>query len=134
MARAQIGGARMLVIQAVLLACFASPAPSFAQSQASPPKFEVAAVRPCKPANRLPGGERGTPGANPPEHLRIVCQTIERFIQMAYVTYADGRSLPVGVLRAADQPIEGGPSWVKKETFTIEAKPESPQTLEMMRG
>ena len=33
-----------------------------------------------------------------------------------------------------DQPIEGSPSWVKTEIFTIEAKPENPQTTEMMRG
>ena len=33
-----------------------------------------------------------------------------------------------------DQPIEEAPAWVKSETFTIDAKPESPQTMEMMRG
>ncbi len=55
-------------------------------------------------------------------------------MQWAYVRYADGEPSPRGVAPAPDELIEGGPSWVRSETFTIDAKPESPQTMEMMRG
>jgi uncharacterized protein (TIGR03435 family) len=44
------------------------------------------------------------------------------------------RALARRVPPVSDQPIEGSPSWVKSQTFTIEAKPEIPQTIEMMRG
>jgi uncharacterized protein (TIGR03435 family) len=55
-------------------------------------------------------------------------------MQWAYVRYANGKPSPRDVAPVPDQPIEGDPSWVRSETFTIDAKPESPQTMEMMRG
>jgi uncharacterized protein (TIGR03435 family) len=50
-------------------------------------------------------------------------------MQWAYVRYANGEPSVT-----PDQAIEGGSSWVRSETFTIDAKPEGPQTMEMMRG
>ncbi len=102
-----------------------------AQSSAGTPKFEVASIKPCKPADG-PQGRGGAVG-NDPGRTRIVCQTVERLIQWAYVQYANGQGRPEGD-PIPDQPIEGGPSWLKSQTFTIDAKPENPQTMEIMRG
>jgi uncharacterized protein (TIGR03435 family) len=55
-------------------------------------------------------------------------------MQWAYVRYANGEPSPRDVAPVPDQLIEGGPSWVRSKTFMIDAKPESPQTMEMMRG
>lgn len=126
--------ARMLVATAAILGYLASPGQSFAQSKGDSPKFEVASVRPCKAAAGPPHAARGGESGNHPERLWIVCQTVERLIQWAYVRYASGELPPPGGVPVQDQPIEGGPSWVKSETFTIEAKPESPQAMEMLRG
>jgi uncharacterized protein (TIGR03435 family) len=111
---------------------------TFAQGPLTSPKFEVAAVKPCKagdlPQNGFREGPGGAGGGSDPGQTRIVCQTVERLIQWAYVRYANGKPSPPFTMPAKDQPIEGGPSWVKSETFTIDAKPEGPQTMEMMRG
>jgi uncharacterized protein (TIGR03435 family) len=123
---------RMLRALAAILACSANQ--SFAQSKSAPPKFEVAAVKPCKPADLSLNRERGGASGNDPGRMRISCQTVERLIQWAYVTYANGEPSPAGIPPVLDQPIEGIPSWAKSETFSIDAKPESPQTTEMMRG
>src|SRR5258708_39421371 len=88
---------RMLLAPAAILALSANPAQSFAQSRVAPPKFEVATVRPCKPADHTSNDERGGPSGNDPARLRIVCQTMERLIQFAYVNYANGEPSPAGV-------------------------------------
>jgi uncharacterized protein (TIGR03435 family) len=130
---------RRLLAPVALLAWagLTNPAHGVAQSKAAPPKFEVAAVKPCKPSDLPPNGFRGDPGgtgASDPGRMKIVCQTVERLIQWAYVRYANGEPSSGGVPLVSDQPIEGGPSWVKSETFTFDAKPEIPQTTEIMRG
>ncbi len=124
---------KILVVTGAILAYFASP--GFAQSKATP-KFEAAAIRPCK-ADAFPAGRgRGGASENSSEHLSIVCQTVENLIQWAYVRYADGQPLHIGSIPMPipREPIEGEPPWLTSETFTIDAKPESPQILEMMRG
>jgi uncharacterized protein (TIGR03435 family) len=125
---------RTLLAPAAVLACLATPAQSFAQSKAAPSKFEVASVKACKAADLPPNRRREGPSGNDPGRTRIVCQTLERLIQWAYVRYANGQPTPRDVTPVPDQLIEGGPSWVRSETFTIDAKPESPQSMEMMRG
>jgi uncharacterized protein (TIGR03435 family) len=125
---------RMQLVPVAILASLVSPAQSFAQSKEAPSKFEVAAIRPCKPADGPANAARDAASGTHPARLRIVCQTLERLIQWAYVTYASGEPSPAGVPPVPDQPIEGSPSWMASQTFTIEAKPESPQILEMMRG
>jgi len=123
-----------LALAAILL-FLAIPGQSFAQSNATP-KFEAAAIRQCK-ADAAPSG-RGRGGAtqNSAEHLSITCQTVENLIQWAYVRYADGQpSRPSNIPKPIPRdPVEGAPSWLTSETFTIDAKPENPQTMEMMRG
>jgi len=90
-------------------------------------KFEVASVKPCR-ADIAPDARTGG-GNSSPGRLNIECQTVMGLIRMAYVMFADGRHISRGPL-----PISGGPAWISSERFTIDAKLESPQSQEMMRG
>jgi uncharacterized protein (TIGR03435 family) len=110
-----------------------------AQSQPRP-KFEVASVKPCRAADTPPaGGGRKGAGAsgNDPGRLSITCQSVERLIQSAYVAFSDGkpRTFPGALTpRQRNQSIEGIPGWASSELYTIDARPETPQAIEMMRG
>src|SRR5215813_6388458 len=109
------------------------------------PKFEVASVKACRPGDAPSGGGRsGGPGSpsngNDPIRLRLECQTLDRIIRMAYIRFAEGKPSPGPMLlplvspRMMNQDIAGEPAWASTERFTIDAKPETPQTTEMMRG
>lgn len=102
--------------------------PVSSQTVLTAPKFEVASIKPCK-ADLGPNGRSGG-GNSSAGPLHIECQTAMGFIQAAYVIFANGRSMsnPVHVR------ILGGPSWINSERYTLDAKPENPQTVEMMNG
>ncbi len=72
----------------------------------------------------------GGPGTNSPGLLRMNCQTVSILMQQAYGDFADGQTHHM----AKRLDIEGGPSWMSSERFTINAKPETPQKNTMMRG
>src|SRR5262245_28320550 len=104
--------------------------PAAVQS-ASPavPRFEVVSVKPCRESLATNG--RGG-GATSPGTLRIDCQTVNGFVQLAYVTYANGTMSDPGTVYTT--PVEGGPDWVNSERYSIEAKPERPAGRGMMMG
>jgi len=92
-------------ISANLLIAFAAIAPpSFGQTPASPPAFEVASVRPANPQTRVigiftyPGGR-----------IRVGLFTLEQLIEEAFDI----------------QPwqVAGGPHWIGLDRYDIEAKP-----------
>jgi uncharacterized protein (TIGR03435 family) len=87
-----------------------------AQSPAAPkPQFEVASVRPCQAGD--PAGPRRSPTGDPtPGGVFFPCATVKQLIQSAY-----GMEQPYAhtVLRV---PLEGGPSWINSERYTINAK------------
>src|SRR5687768_5084150 len=101
------------LVTAAIIAYLAGPGPELRTIESDSPKFEVASVRPCKPGDGPPGGARGGASGNHPGRLSIVCQTVEHLVQWAYVRYASGEPSRAGVAPVQDQPIEGGPSWVK---------------------
>ena len=100
---------------------------------AARPKFEVASVRPCTDSGgAFPGGRKGGGVRSSPGSLDIGCQTLEDLIRFAYLGYPDG--FPRVSTRILFQPIRGAPAWAGSERYTIEAKAETPQTMETMRG
>jgi uncharacterized protein (TIGR03435 family) len=113
-----------------------------AQSTPAPLKFEVASIKLCRPGDTPPdGGRKGGGGGasgNDPGRLSLGCQSLEHLIQSAYIRFGDGKARSIGSPsvspRQMNQSIEGGPGWVTSDRYRIDAKPESPQTPEMMRG
>jgi uncharacterized protein (TIGR03435 family) len=104
-----------------------------ASSQSSVPmkeKFEVASIKACNLSSDGGRSGGGTNAGSDPGRLRLECQTVENLIRLAYIRFANGR----GDRRTGAQPIDGGPAWVKSDRYTIDAKPETPQTVAMMRG
>jgi uncharacterized protein (TIGR03435 family) len=82
------------------------------------PKFEVASVKlstACADAGRSGGGRE----AVSPDRLDLKCRTAAALIQTAY-----GR----------DAAISGGPPWMNSERYDIDAKAETPQDSETLRG
>jgi uncharacterized protein (TIGR03435 family) len=90
-------------------------------------KFEVASVKPCR--DDIGPDARSGGGNSSPGRLNIECQTVMGLIRMAYVIFADGRHISRGHV-----PLSGGPAWINSDRYTIDAKPESTQSQEMMRG
>lgn len=85
-------------------------------------KFEVAAVKPCSGDRAIVRGGRGS-SEQSPGTLYLNCQTVMSIIQTAYTSGYP--PLP---------PIEGGPSWIHSERYTIEAKAEGAASAATMRG
>jgi uncharacterized protein (TIGR03435 family) len=103
----------------------AAPAPQPAS------EFEVASVKPCD-ARSLPPGARSGAITRSPGRLMMECVTLHSLIATAYVDYADGkRQGPASLQR---MPIEGGPSWITSEHYTVDAKSDGPASLEMTQG
>jgi uncharacterized protein (TIGR03435 family) len=99
------------------------------EAQPAAPQFEVASVKACKegPAGRRSaGGQTTSPG-----RLDLNCLTVMDLIRTAYDFFANG-------VTRVDFPslasVEGGPAWINSERYTIDAKAESPQSQEMMKG
>jgi uncharacterized protein (TIGR03435 family) len=117
-----------------------------AQSLAQAPKLEVVSVKRCTDSFQN-AGKSGRGGGGPvnqdPGMLSIECRPVEQLIRWAYIWYPDGKPWPVDAktglptrpfTRLMDQPIQGEPGWLSSERYTIDARPETPQNVEMMRG
>jgi uncharacterized protein (TIGR03435 family) len=85
----------------------------------SAPKFEAASVKlstGCANGGRSAGGGREAPS---PDRLDLRCRTVMSAIRLAY---------------GPDAAISGGPAWIDSEHYDIEAKAETPQSQETLRG
>jgi bla regulator protein blaR1 len=108
--------------------------------------FEVASIRRCTEADFTAyltalgasgggraggGGGAGNP-AGDPGMLRLVCVPLNGLIAHAYLTYANSKD--ENAVFGAGPQIQGGPAWIETDRYTINAKPESAQSREMMTG
>lgn len=98
------------VVVAILLALVLANAPrASAQSTTDHrPSFDVTSVKPCK----IPSLGNTSPG-----RLRMGCTDLANLIEVAYVQLAEGRP---SLTLARDLTIEGGPSWVRTDSFEIQ--------------
>jgi uncharacterized protein (TIGR03435 family) len=63
--------------------------------------------------------------------LHLECVTLEEIIKASYVAYADGVTYNDHSKAAV---VSGGPTWVRSEHYTIDAKAEVPSTLAQKFG
>jgi uncharacterized protein (TIGR03435 family) len=101
-----------------------------AQSVAAIAKFEVASIKLCRDGDLSPDGKSGGHDGNfSPGTLRLDCATVKDLINGAYVLFANGHVNPRSRLV-----VEGGPAWIERERYRIDAKAEGPQSQGTMRG
>jgi len=96
---------------------------------AAAPRFEVASVKSCGPAD--PGFRGGGPTQFSPDRIAINCQILKGLIQQAYIAHATERTDQAAVLRT---PIEGGPDWISAERYSITAKTSAETAQAAMMG
>jgi uncharacterized protein (TIGR03435 family) len=93
------------------------------------PKWDVISIKPCDPSTPQGRSGGGAGGGFSPGTLTANCAIPMRLIEEAYGFFANGRT-PTW----KSVPIEGAPSWLNSERYTIAAKAESPQGRAMMFG
>lgn len=99
-----------LVVTAIAVA----QAPPQAKA-ADRPKFEVASIKLDKTCDGRVGHD--TPPVVSPGRLQMKCLSLERLIQFAYVSFANGVRFSRQVLE-----ITGGPSWIRSDQYDLAAK------------
>jgi uncharacterized protein (TIGR03435 family) len=82
------------------------------------PKFEVASIKLDKACDNRPG--RDAPPVVSPGRLQMNCMSLERLIQLAYVSFANGLRFSRQVLE-----ITGDPSWIRSDQYDLTAKAEA---------
>jgi bla regulator protein blaR1 len=133
-----LGAAGLAAIAVPVVFGLAHAMPRQVQSTAAEtrPQFDVASVKPCDKNSPPPpaAGRGGADGSAATGRMDLPCSTLAHLIEVAYVEFPNGVRLPR--LAFKPLPIEGGPAWVKNDTFLISAETEANPTPipTMMRG
>jgi len=90
------------------------------------PQFEVASLKPNNGCENTPRAGNLSPS---PGRLEMPCVNLQNLIQAAYGTFGDGISINTQPLH-----MEGGPSWMQSEHYTLSAKADGPVRTEMLAG
>lgn len=93
------------------------------------PAWDAVSVKPCAMRGARGGGARLSPG-----RMALNCQPVSAFIAWAYVQYAGGRARPFSAIGNGGTAVEGGPSWIYSDRYTIEGTTTSGQANAMMQG
>jgi uncharacterized protein (TIGR03435 family) len=93
------------------------------------PKWEAVSVKPCAVRGARGGGARLSPG-----RMALNCQPVSAFIAWAYVQYAGGRTRPIYSIGNGGTIVEGGPSWIYSDRYTIEATVNGTPSNAVMQG
>jgi uncharacterized protein (TIGR03435 family) len=122
--RGKVPGVAGTAVLIMVIAPFA-----WSQGQAgTPPQFEVASVKPNNGCENQPG-PRVRNFSPSPGRLEMPCVTLQSLIQAAFGTFGDG----VGI-NPQPLPMEGGPSWMRSEYYSVSAKAAGPERTEMLAG
>jgi uncharacterized protein (TIGR03435 family) len=102
-------------------------------------RFQVVSIRPCDTHTAPPTGIGGRGSAtgivnNSPGRFSVQCATLEALIEMAYVRNGEPLLNNFGPSQLDARRISGGPSWVRSEKYTIEAKAEGTPESKVMMG
>ena len=100
----------------------------------APPKFEVASIKPCR--SDSVGNSRGE-SRGPrlsPGRFRLQCLTVAEMIREAYVENAEDKSVNFVRSEQLDKLARKGPSWIRSDWYTIDAKPEGTPAKNVMLG
>jgi bla regulator protein blaR1 len=122
------------------IAAAVSPLTIVAIGQGVSGKFEVASVKPCTTGEILPtrgggargGGYGGGRFGTSPDTLTVTCMTVEEMTHLAYA--ASGNALLNDPRRPNELRVEGGPEWVYKDRWSVEAKAAAPTERRVMTG
>jgi uncharacterized protein (TIGR03435 family) len=93
--------------------------------RATPLKFDVAAIKRCRPSLPVAGEGRGEAGGGVgvfPGRLKLSCLSVLGLIRIAYSTDPPVNSGGISDTR----PVRGGPAWAYSDLYTIEAKADDP--------
>ena len=92
------------------------------------PKWEAVSVKRC--IDDAAGGDGrggGAPGPNAsPDRYIVLCRPLLGFVQQAYITSTQGQ------LATRAIQVQGGPTWIESERYSISAKAESATTRQLM--
>jgi len=90
------------------------------------PQFEVASLKPNGGCENTPRSGNLSPS---PGRLEMPCANVQTLIRMAFGTFRDGVSINSELLH-----MEGGPSWMRSEHYSLSAKADGPVRTEMLAG
>jgi uncharacterized protein (TIGR03435 family) len=96
------------------------------QEQPARPQFEVASLKPNSGCENTPRAGNLSPS---PGRLEMPCVDLQNLIQAAFGTFGDGVSINTQPLH-----MEGGPSWMQSEHYSLSAKADGPVRTEMLAG
>jgi uncharacterized protein (TIGR03435 family) len=95
------------------------------QTKTAPPKFEVASVK----LNKACSSRRDERPLLSPGRVQWSCMPLDRLIQFAYVSFANGVSFSHQLLE-----ITGGASWIRSDEYDVAAQADGNAGVAQMSG
>jgi uncharacterized protein (TIGR03435 family) len=101
-------------------------------------RFDKATVQRCPDDATVPSGQQlsmaNASDSIAADRIRPTCRTVESLIAMAYVQYADGLTHSRWAVGSTGITVTGGASWLRTDTYAVEAVAPVNTSREMMLG